>query len=79
MCYAQGVDIIFGNCPLKLAGYTRQPSEALLGQWIKTAWNNICPRNHCQLVKKVQCVKMSGTADEDLWEENRGENFSTGD
>jgi hypothetical protein len=50
--------ILSGNCPLTPAGYTRQLSEALLGQWIKTAWNNICPRSQCQMVEKVLCVKM---------------------
>jgi hypothetical protein len=69
--------MLSGNCPLTPAGYTRWPSEALLGQWIKTAWNNICPRNHCHMVEKVLCVKMNGTDDEgDLWEENHGENVS---
>jgi hypothetical protein len=62
------------------AGYTRQWSEALLGQYIKTAWNNICPRSHCQMVEKVLCVRMNGTNDEDdLWEENCRENFSPSD
>jgi len=68
------------NCPVIPAGYTRQWSEACLGQWIKTAWNNICPRSHCQMVEKVLCVTMNGTDDDDdLWEENLGENFSPSD
>lgn len=66
--------IVSGNCSLLTpARYTRWPSEALLGQWIKTSWNNICPRSHCRMVEKVLCAKMNGTDDEDyLWEENRG-------
>jgi len=75
--------ILPGNCPLTPAGYTRQWSEACLGQWIKTAWNNICPRSHCQMVEKVLCVRMNGTDDDDddddLWEEICGENFSASD
>jgi hypothetical protein len=31
------------------------------------------------MAEKVLYVRMNGTDDEDLWEENRGENFSPSD
>jgi hypothetical protein len=35
--------LLSGNCPLIPAGNIRRPSEELLGQWIKTAWDDISP------------------------------------
>jgi hypothetical protein len=39
------------------AGNIRRPSEALLGQWIKTAWDGISPESIVKGFKKVLCVK----------------------
>jgi hypothetical protein len=44
-----------GNCPLTPAGNIRRPSEALLGQWIKTAWDDILPESIIKGFKKC-CV-----------------------
>jgi hypothetical protein len=35
--------LLSGNCSLTPAGNIRRPSEALLGQWTKTAWDDISP------------------------------------
>jgi hypothetical protein len=47
--------LLFGNCPLIPAGKIRRPSEALLGQWIKTAWDEISQESIVRGFKKC-CV-----------------------
>jgi hypothetical protein len=68
-----------GNCPLT-AGNIRRSSEALLGQWIKTAWDNISPESIIKGFEKC-CVSndMNGTEDDVLWEEDHEENSSSSD
>jgi hypothetical protein len=59
--------LLSGNCPLTSAGNIRRPSEALLGQWIKTAWDDILPESIVKGLKKC-CVSndMNGTEDDVL-------------
>jgi hypothetical protein len=45
LCCLYGEWLISGNCPLTPAGNIRRPSEALLGQWIKTALDDISPES----------------------------------
>jgi hypothetical protein len=47
--------LLSGNCPLTPAGNIRRPSEALPGQWIKTAWDDILPESIIKGFKKC-CV-----------------------
>jgi hypothetical protein len=44
--------LLTGNCPLTPAGNIRRLSEALLGQWIKTAWDDISPETIVKGLKK---------------------------
>jgi hypothetical protein len=69
-----------GNYPLTPAGNIRRPSEALLGQWIKIAWDDISPESIVKWFKKC-CVSnnMNGTEDDVLWEEDHEENSSSSD
>jgi hypothetical protein len=81
LCCLYGEWLLSGNCPLTPAGNIRRPSEALLGQWIKTAWNDISPESIGKGFKKC-CVSndMNGTEDDDvLWEQNHEENSSSSD
>jgi hypothetical protein len=57
--------LLSGNCPLTPAENIRRPSEALLGQWIKTAWDDISPESIVKWFKKC-CVSndMNGTEDD---------------
>jgi hypothetical protein len=52
----------------------RRPSEALLGQWIKTAWDDISPESIVKGFRRC-CVSndMNGTEDDVLWEEDHEE------
>jgi hypothetical protein len=56
----------------------KKPSEALLGQWIKTVWDDISPESIVMGLKKC-CVSndMNGTEDDVLWEEDHEENSSS--
>lgn len=49
-----GSGLLSANCPVTLAG---KLSEALLGHWIKTAWNDICQESILKGLKKcyVSC------------------------
>jgi hypothetical protein len=47
--------LLSGNCPLTPAGNIRRPSEALLGQWIKTAWDDISPESISRGLKSAVC------------------------
>jgi hypothetical protein len=60
------------------AGNIRRPSKALLGQWNKTAWDDISPESILKGFKKC-CVSndMNGTEDDVLWEEDHEENSSS--
>jgi hypothetical protein len=71
--------LLSGNCPLTPVRNIRRPSEALLGQWIKTAWDDISPESIVRGFKKC-CVSndMNGTEDHVLWEEDHEENSSSG-
>ena len=44
-----GSGLLSGNCPVTLAG---RLSEALLGHWIKTAWNGISQESMSKGLKK---------------------------
>jgi hypothetical protein len=72
--------LLSGNCPLTPAGNIRRSSEALLGQWIKTAWDDISPESIVMGFKKC-CVSndMNGTEDDVLWKEDHEENSSSCD
>jgi hypothetical protein len=61
LCHLYGEWLLSGNCPLTPAGSIRS-SEALLGQWIKTAWDDISPESIVKGFKKC-CVSnyMNGT------------------
>jgi hypothetical protein len=54
--------LLSGNCPLTPAGNIRRPSEALLEQWMKTAWDVISPESIIKGFKKC-CMSndMNGT------------------
>jgi len=49
----------------------------LLGQWIKTAWNDISLESIVGVQKVVCANSMNGTEDDVLWEEDREENLSS--
>jgi hypothetical protein len=70
--------LLSGNCPLTPAGNIRRPSEALHGQWIKTAWDDISPESIIKGFKK-RCLSndMNGTEDDVLWKEDHEENSSS--
>jgi hypothetical protein len=72
--------MLSGNCPLTPAGNIRRPSEALLGQWIKTALDDISPESIVKGFKKC-CVSndVNRTGDDVLWEEDHEENSSSSD
>jgi hypothetical protein len=81
LCHLYGEWLLSGNCPLTPAGNIKRPSEALLGQWIKAAWDDISPESIVKGFKKC-CVSnnMNGTEDDDvLWEEDHEENSSSSD
>jgi hypothetical protein len=71
--------LLSGNCPQTPAENIR-PSEALLGQWIKTAWDDISPESIVRGFKKC-CVSndVNGIEDDVLWEEDHEENSSSSD
>ena len=52
------------NCPLTPAGNMRRPSEALLQQWIETAWMVISPESNDK----------NGAENDALWESGQEEN-----
>jgi hypothetical protein len=62
------------NCPLTPTGNIRRP---YLGQWIKTAWDDMSPEPIVKGFKKC-CMSnnMNGTDDDVLWEEGHEENSS---
>jgi hypothetical protein len=76
LCCLYEERLLSGNCPLTPAGNIR-PSEAVLGQWIKTAWDDISPESIVKGFKKC-CVSndTNGTEDDALWEEDHEENSS---
>jgi hypothetical protein len=72
--------LLSGNCPLTPAGNIRRPSEALFGQWIKTAWDDISPESIVKGFKKCYMSNdMNGTEDDVLWEDDHEENSSSSD
>jgi hypothetical protein len=72
--------LLSGNCPLTPAGNIRRPSEAPLGQWIKSAWDDISPESIVKGFKKC-CVSndMNATEDDVLLEEDHEENSPSSD
>jgi hypothetical protein len=56
LCHLYGEWLLSGNCPPTPAGNIRRPSEALLGQWIKTTWDDISPSIVKGFVMKVLTV-----------------------
>jgi hypothetical protein len=47
-----------------------RPSEVLLGQWTKTAWNDISPESIIKGLKSAVSNNMNGTEDNGVWEED---------
>jgi hypothetical protein len=55
LCCLYGEWLLSGNCPLTPAGNMRRPSEALLGQWTETAWDDISPESIVKGLKSAVC------------------------
>jgi hypothetical protein len=68
---------LFENCPVTQAGNIRRPSEALLGLYIKTAWNNIYPEFFAQVFEKCCWSKCVNGTNYVLQEEDHEENSSS--
>ena len=51
--------LISGNCPLMQAGNIRRLSEALVWQWVKTAWNDSSLESIIMFLKFKKGLKYS--------------------
>jgi len=58
-----GSVLLSGNCPVTLAG---RLSEALLGHWIKTSWNDISQESILKVLKKCY-ISCSMNRTDALW------------
>jgi len=52
LCHLNWEWLLSENYPLNTSRDVRQPSNVLLGQWIKTAWNDILPESLVKGLKK---------------------------
>jgi hypothetical protein len=55
LCHLNWEWLLSKNYPLNTSRDVRQPSSILLGQWIKTAWNDILPESFVKRLKNY-CI-----------------------